>query len=156
MQEVRCLWGSNRLWIRTLDKYTRAGLPKCVVSTMLGPPQPGITQDKGHTPRIEIKIHDPAGNRMQAAGLEGRDSTDHTKAADYSISFSSTIKRTLNSHFIIFYTVFYWNIILHYLQENALTNTMSQIILLIQNSVPYRSFHSWDFFYSIHGLIQYS
>ena len=35
--------------------------------------------DKGHTPspRIEIKIHDPAGNRTRDAGLEGGGSTDH-------------------------------------------------------------------------------
>ena len=30
--------GSNSLWARTLDTYTRAGLPECVVSTMSGPP----------------------------------------------------------------------------------------------------------------------
>ena len=39
----------------------------------------GHNKDKGHTPnpRREIKIPDPAGNRTRAAGLEGRDSTDH-------------------------------------------------------------------------------
>ena len=38
--------------------------------------------DKGHTPnpRTEIKIPDPAGKRTRAAGLEGRDSTDHATA----------------------------------------------------------------------------
>ena len=42
----------------------------------------GQNTDKGHTtnPRIKIKISDPAGNRTQAAGLEGRDSTDHASA----------------------------------------------------------------------------
>ena len=30
--------GSNSLWSRTLDIYTRAGLPECVVSTVSGPP----------------------------------------------------------------------------------------------------------------------
>ena len=35
---------SNRLWTRTLDKYTRAGLHECLVSKMSGPP-PEITQD---------------------------------------------------------------------------------------------------------------
>ena len=30
--------GSNCLWTRTLDRYTRADLPECVVSTMSGPP----------------------------------------------------------------------------------------------------------------------
>ena len=40
--------------------------------------------DKGYTPspRTEIKIPHPAGNRIRAAGLEGRDSTDHTTATD--------------------------------------------------------------------------
>ena len=35
--------------------------------------------DKGHTPspKKEIKIHDPTGNRIRATGLEGRFSTDH-------------------------------------------------------------------------------
>ena len=33
-------------------------------------------------PKIEIKIPDPAGNRTRAAGLEGRDSTDHATATD--------------------------------------------------------------------------
>ena len=39
---------------------------------------------KGHTPnpRREIKIPDPAVNRTRAAGLEGRDSTDHATATD--------------------------------------------------------------------------
>ena len=43
------------------------------------------TEYKGHTPnpRTEIKISDPAGNRIRAAGLEGRDSTDHATATDY-------------------------------------------------------------------------
>ena len=42
------------------------------------------TEHKGHTPnpRIGIKIPHPAGNRTQAAGLEGRDSTDHATATD--------------------------------------------------------------------------
>ena len=44
----------------------------------------GQNTDKGHTsnPRTEIKIPDPAGNRTRAAGLEGRDSTDHATATD--------------------------------------------------------------------------
>ena len=40
--------GSNSLWNRTLDRYTRAGLPKCVVSTMSGPPSK-TTQDRTQT-----------------------------------------------------------------------------------------------------------
>ena len=45
----------------------------------------GQITDKGNTPnpRIGLKIPDPAGNRTRAAGLEGRDSTDHATATDY-------------------------------------------------------------------------
>ena len=37
--------GSNSLWTRTLDRYTRACLPEFVVSTVSGPP-PERTQDR--------------------------------------------------------------------------------------------------------------
>ena len=42
------------------------------------------TEHKGHIPchRIEIKISDPARNRTRAAGLVGREYTDHTTATD--------------------------------------------------------------------------
>ena len=42
----------------------------------------GQNTDKGHTsnPRTEIKIPDPARNQTLAAGLEGRDSTNHATA----------------------------------------------------------------------------
>ena len=40
--------GSSRLWTRTLDRYTRAGLPGCVISTMSGPP-PETTQNRIQT-----------------------------------------------------------------------------------------------------------
>ena len=45
----------------------------------------GQKTDKGHThnPGTEIKIPDPTGNRTRAAGLEGRDSTDHATATDF-------------------------------------------------------------------------
>ena len=45
----------------------------------------GQNTDKGHipNPRTEIKIPDPARDRTRAAaGLEGRDSTDHATATD--------------------------------------------------------------------------
>ena len=44
----------------------------------------GQNKDREHipNPRTEIKIPDPAGNRTRAAGLEGRDSTDHATATD--------------------------------------------------------------------------
>ena len=44
----------------------------------------GQNTEKGHTtnPRIGIKIPEPVGNRTRAAGLEGRDSTDHATATD--------------------------------------------------------------------------
>ena len=71
--------GSNSLWTRTLDGYTRAGIPECVVRTMSGPP-PETTQDntdKEHTPnpRIGFKFLTPP-------GIEGRDSTDHATTTD--------------------------------------------------------------------------
>ena len=40
--------GSNGLWTGTLDRYTRAGLPECVVSTMSGPP-PETAHDRTQT-----------------------------------------------------------------------------------------------------------
>ena len=40
--------GATVFWSRTLDRYTRAGLPECVVSTMSGPP-PKTTQDRTQT-----------------------------------------------------------------------------------------------------------
>ena len=79
--------GSNSLWTRTLDRYTRAGLPERVVSTMSGPPLE-TTQDRTKTkdthpiPGQKLKFLTPRGNRTQAAGLEGRDSTDHATATD--------------------------------------------------------------------------
>ena len=44
----------------------------------------GQNTDKGHTPnpRIGIKIPGPTWTRTRAAGLEGRDSTDHATATD--------------------------------------------------------------------------
>ena len=80
--------GSNCIWTRTLDRYTRTGLPECAVSTVSGPPSETAqdrTQDKGHTPnpRTEIKIPHPAGNRTLVAGFEGRDSIEHTTGTDY-------------------------------------------------------------------------
>ena len=44
----------------------------------------GQNTDKGqtHSPRIGIKIPDPAGNRTRAIGLEVKDSTDHATATD--------------------------------------------------------------------------
>ena len=43
--------GSSCLWTRTLDRYTRAGLPECVVSTMSRPP-PETSQDRTQTKDI--------------------------------------------------------------------------------------------------------
>ena len=44
----------------------------------------GQNRDERHTPSptIGIKISEHAGNRTLAAGLEGRDSTDHATATD--------------------------------------------------------------------------
>ena len=58
--------GSNSLWTRTLDIYTRAGLPECVVSTMSEPP-PKTTQDRTQTkdkhpiPGQKLKFLTPTG-----------------------------------------------------------------------------------------------
>ena len=73
----------HRLWTRTLEKYTREGLPEICGqqnSRATASYDTGQNTDKGHTlsSRIEIKIPDPAGNRNLAVGLEGRDSTEHT------------------------------------------------------------------------------
>ena len=44
----------------------------------------GQDTDKRRTPnfKTENKFPDPAGNRTRAAGLEGRESTDHATATD--------------------------------------------------------------------------
>ena len=62
---------------RTLDRYTRASLPECVVST----------EHKGRKPsaRLEIKIPGLAGNRTRASGLEDRGSTDYATVTDSSV-----------------------------------------------------------------------
>ena len=82
---------SNSLWTKTLDRYTGAGLPECVVSTISGP-SPEITQhrtQRTHTQsQEEIKIPEPAGNRTRATGLEGRDSTDHATTTNVQISLN--------------------------------------------------------------------
>ena len=77
--------GRATLWIRTLDRYTRAGLPECVVSSVLGPPQEtaqGRTQNIQPNPRIETKFPYTTGNRTRTAELEVRNSTDHGTATD--------------------------------------------------------------------------
>ena len=58
--------GSNSLWARTLDRYTRAGLPERVVSIMSGSP-PKTTQDRTQTkdthpiPGQKLKFLTPPG-----------------------------------------------------------------------------------------------
>ena len=67
---------------RTLDRYSRAGLSEIYGQQNI---RATVREHRtGHTPnpRIGIKIPDPAGNRTRAAGLEGRDSTDHATATD--------------------------------------------------------------------------
>ena len=69
---------------RQIHKGGRASLNVCGQHNVRASAEDrtGLNTDKGHTlnPRIEIKIPDPAGNRTRAAGLEGRDSTDHATA----------------------------------------------------------------------------
>ena len=56
----------HRLWMGTLDRHTRAGLPECVVSTMSGPP-PKTAQDRTQTkntypiPGQKLKFPTPPG-----------------------------------------------------------------------------------------------
>ena len=66
----------HRLWTRTLDRHTRADIleicdQKNVSATARD--NTGQNRDKRHilSPRMEIKISDPTGNRNPAAGLEG-------------------------------------------------------------------------------------
>ena len=99
--------GSNGLWTRTVDRYTRAGLLECVWSAQCqgllecvwSAQCQGLrrrqhrTEHKEDTPnpRTEIKIPDPAGNRTRVAGWEGRDSTDHATATDDPVSSTTKI-----------------------------------------------------------------
>ena len=53
--------GSNSLGTRTLDRYTRAGLPECVVSTMSGPPPE--TKDTHSIPGNKLKFLTPPGKK---------------------------------------------------------------------------------------------
>ena len=50
--------GNNSLWTRTLDRYARAGLLKCVVSTMSGPPRE-TTQDRIQTKELHSLYSSP-------------------------------------------------------------------------------------------------
>ena len=69
--------GSNRLWTRTLDRYTRTVLSE-------SGPQAEATQDRTQAKHThpEITIFYLAGNRTRTAGLEGREYTDHATATD--------------------------------------------------------------------------
>ena len=96
--------GGNSLQTRTLDRYTSAGLPECVVSTMSGPPpKTGQNTDKGHTPN-------PAGNRTWVAGLEGRDSTDighHNHHKSFHTGANDRCWRALK-HYTVCSIITYW------------------------------------------------
>ena len=52
--------------------------------------------EKTPSPRVEIKIIDPAVNRTSAAGLEGRDCTDHATAMDGKITEVTLRTRSRN------------------------------------------------------------
>ena len=64
----------------------------------------GQNTDKEHTPNptTEIKIPDPAGNRTLAAGLEGRDSTDHATARGCLQSWLLNCGYDLFSYYVAF------------------------------------------------------
>ena len=78
---VICLYGE---W-QTVDQNTRQ-IHKGGSFWMCGQYN-DRTEHKGHTPspRIEVKISEPAGNRTLASGLEGKDSIDHTTTTDNTI-----------------------------------------------------------------------
>ena len=63
-----------------------AGLPVCVQHNIRATARDNTGQNtnNGHTPspRIEIKISDPIGNRTRVTELESRDYTDHASATD--------------------------------------------------------------------------
>ena len=58
----------------------------------------GQNTDEGHSPspRIEIKISDPAGNQTLATGLEDRDSTGHVTAMHHFIFINALKHRKEN------------------------------------------------------------
>ena len=77
---------SQRVWIRILDWSTRADSLNVRKQNfrVSARDNTGQNKEEGHTlrPRIEIKIHDPAGNRTWAARLDCRNSTDHVKTTN--------------------------------------------------------------------------
>ena len=76
---------SNRLLTRTLDRYIRHASSVCgkhnVRATATDTTE--LNTDQGHipSPRIGMKTN-PAGNRIRAAELEGRDSSDHATVTE--------------------------------------------------------------------------
>ena len=75
--------GSSCLWTRTLDRYTRAGLPECVVGTM-SVPLPEAAQDRTQTkdthpiPGQELKfLTPPEQNPDRRVGRKGRYRSRH-------------------------------------------------------------------------------
>ena len=87
--------GSNCLWTRTLYRYTRAGLPECVVSTMSGPP-PKTAQYRTPTkdtpnPRIGNKIPDPPGIEPGSPGWKaGTVTTTPRRGIELRINIENT------------------------------------------------------------------
>ena len=94
----------HRQWTRTLD--IQKDWPSCICGQQnVRATARGTTkQHKGHTPspRIKIKIINPAGNRTRVAGLGGRDSTDHATTTDLPSSFHTNL---YPSSLIIFYSL---------------------------------------------------
>ena len=92
--------GSNSLWTRTLNRYTRAGLPECVVSTMSEPP-PKTTQDRTQTkdthpiPGLKFKFLTPPGIEPGPPGWKA--GTVPTTPRRRIRNVPSTIKRIFKS-----------------------------------------------------------
>ena len=64
--------GEHRLLTKTLDRYTRAGLPEICsqqnfMDTARDDKGQNTDKEQSPSPRIEIKITDPAGNQTRAA-----------------------------------------------------------------------------------------
>ena len=83
--------GSNRLWIRTLDRYTRASLPETWVSRMSRPP-PDRTQG-----RIQkLKFLTPPGIESGPPGWKA-ETTDHAMAT------ANFITKNLKTNEVVIY-----------------------------------------------------
>ena len=77
---------------QTLDRYTMAGIPECLIGRMTGPLQE-TTQDRTQikdpypVSLQKLTFFDPIRNRTRAVGLEGRESTYNATRTEKIIKF---------------------------------------------------------------------